>query len=104
MLLSTSTKKTDVAFRPFGLDLFDKLVRACKDVRTQLEREQRALASSSLTGVQAQIPTGTAAAKLVSNVTSLTKPEVVLALARLSKEEEYRYTLVEKSLNDMQAK
>lgn len=24
------TEKTDLAFRPFGLDLFDKLVKACK--------------------------------------------------------------------------
>jgi hypothetical protein len=29
------TEKTDVAFRPFGLDLFDKLVKACKAVRTR---------------------------------------------------------------------
>ena len=27
------TEKTDVAFRPFGLDLFDKLVKACKAIR-----------------------------------------------------------------------
>ena len=37
------TEKTDVAFRPFGLDLFDKLVRACKSVRSRLESEQRSL-------------------------------------------------------------
>lgn len=29
------TEKTDVAFRPFGLDLFDKLVKACKTVRAK---------------------------------------------------------------------
>ena len=50
------TEKTDVAFRPFGLDLFDKLVRACKAVRAQLEREQHALRTNALTTVQAQIP------------------------------------------------
>jgi hypothetical protein len=33
------TEKTDVAFRPFGLDLFDKLVQACKAVRTMLESD-----------------------------------------------------------------
>ena len=37
------TEKTDVAFRPFGLDLFDKLVPACKALRIQLEKEQRSL-------------------------------------------------------------
>jgi len=47
------TEKTDVAFRPFGLDLFDKLVKACKGVRTKLESEQRALGSNALAVVQA---------------------------------------------------
>ena len=42
------TEKTDVAFRPFGLDLFDKLVKACRAVRAKLESEQRALASNAL--------------------------------------------------------
>lgn len=37
------TEKTDVAFRPFGLDLFDKLVKACKSVRVKLEGEQLSL-------------------------------------------------------------
>ena len=97
------TEKTDVAFRPFGLDLFDKLVKACKAVRAKLESEQRALNSNALVGVQAQIPEGTAAAKLLANVSSLTKPETVQALARLSPEEEARLALLEKSLLDLQA-
>ena len=42
------TEKTDVAFRPFGLDLFDKLVKACKAVRARLESEQRALVANAL--------------------------------------------------------
>lgn len=97
------TEKTDVAFRPFGLDLFDKLVQACKTVRAQLESEQRALASSALGAVQDEVPEGTAVAKLLANVTSLTKPEAVQALSRLSKDEESRLSLLEKSLHDLQA-
>jgi hypothetical protein len=97
------TEKTDVAFRPFGLDLFDKLVKACRAVRLKLESEQRALASSSLVSVQAQIPEGTAAARLVANISSLTKPESVQTLGRLSPEEEGRLALLEKSLLDLQA-
>src|SRR5207253_936260 len=31
--------KTDVAFRPFGLDVFDKLSSVCGDVRDRLETE-----------------------------------------------------------------
>ena len=97
------TEKTDVAFRPFGLDLFDKLVKACKAVRSKLEGEQRSLTSSALATVQAQVPEGTAVARLLAGITSLTKPETVLALARLSPEEEARLELLEKSLLDLQA-
>ncbi|MHB1127891.1 MAG: AAA family ATPase [Bacillota bacterium] len=97
------TEKTDVAFRPFGLDLFDKLVQACKSVRAELEVEQRSLASSLLAAVQTQIPEGTTVAKLLTGITSLTKPEKVHTLARLSPEEEARLELLEKSLLDLQA-
>jgi energy-coupling factor transporter ATP-binding protein EcfA2 len=96
-------ERTDVAFLPFGLDLFDKLVRACKGVRTRLEQEQRALNVNATSLILPQIPAGTVAAKLVGNVTSLTKPEVVLAITRLSPEEEVRLALLEKTLLDLQA-
>ena len=98
------TEKTDVAFRPFGLDLFDKLVRACKSVRNQLEQEQPAPSSNALASVKAQVPEGTDAAGLLVNITSLTKPEAVKNLTRLSSEEEARLALSEKSLLDLQAK
>lgn len=97
------TEKTDVAFRPFGLDLFDKLVKACKAVRAKLEAEQRAMASNVLTVVQAQIPEGTTVAKFLVNISSLTKSDAVQALACLSAEEEARLALLEKSLLDLQA-
>ena len=97
------TEKTDVAFRPFGLDLFDKLVKACKSVRAQLEKEQRSLASNALTPVQDQMPEGTAAAKLLANITSLTKPEAVQQLSRLSAREESRLALLKRSILDLRA-
>lgn len=97
------TEKTDVAFRPFGLDLFDKLVKACKAVRSKLEGEQRALVSSALMKVQAQVPEDTAVAKLLAGVTSLTKPEAVQNLAHLTPDENSRLELLEKSLLDLQA-
>lgn len=97
------TEKTDVAFRPFGLDLFDKLVRACKAVRVQLEKEQRGLASNALAIVQGEVPEGTAVATALASITSLTKPETVQALARLSEDEKSRQAFLEKSLLDLQA-
>ena len=96
-------ERTDVAFLPFGLDLFDKLVKACKAVRTRLESEQRALNTNAIASIAPQIFPGTAAAKLANNITSLTKPEAVQAITRLSAEEEARLALLEKSLQDLQA-
>ena len=97
------TEKTDVAFRPFGLDLFDKLVRACKAIRGQLERERRSVASNTLGALQAQIPEGTLVSKILANITSLTKPETVQGLSSFSEKEVSRLTLLEKSLLDLQA-
>ena len=95
-----TTQKTDVAFRPFGLDLFDKLAKACRAVRAQLEREQRALGTSGIATLD--LPEGTAAAKLVSRLSSLTKPEVVTSLATLSDDEQQRLALLDKQLADLQ--
>lgn len=96
------TEKTDVAFRPFGLDLFDKLVQACKAVRSRLEVEQRSLGTSTLAAVIPQVPEGTAVAKLLGNLTVLTKTESVSALATLTDEERTKLALLEKSLLDLQ--
>jgi energy-coupling factor transporter ATP-binding protein EcfA2 len=96
-------ESTDVAFLPFGLDLFDKLVRACRAVRARLESEQRALTTNALASIVPTIPQGTVAAKLAGSVSSLTKPEAVTALTRLSAEETARLEFVEKSLQDLQA-
>jgi energy-coupling factor transporter ATP-binding protein EcfA2 len=96
------TEKTDVAFRPFGLDLFDKLVQASKAVRAKLEHEQSALSFNPLLVLPAQIPDGTAAAKLLASVSSLTRPETVLALATLTLDEDSRLAGLAKSLIDLQ--
>jgi len=97
------TEKTDVAFRPFGLDLFDKLVKACKAVRSNLVREQHLLSTSDLYALQSQVPEGTTVAKLLAGISSLTKPETIQSLAQFSPEESVRFALLEKSLQDLQA-
>lgn len=80
--------KTDVAFRPFGLDIFDRLVSLCSEVRSRLESEKAKL--------NAQVPTlpkfpeGTRPRHLVDNLTSLTNPVAVQNLATLSEEEQAR--------------
>ncbi len=97
------TEKTDVAFRPCGLDLFDKLVQACKAVRLHLEAEQRMITASALGTLPQEVPEATAVARLLKGLTSLTKPETVSKLATLSDDERARLDLLEKSLHDLQA-
>jgi len=60
-------ERTDVAFRPFGLDLFDKLAQGCKAVRAKLDGEQRALAGSNLASIQPHIQEGTNVAKFLAS-------------------------------------
>jgi hypothetical protein len=97
------TEKTDVAFRPFGLDLFDKLVKACRLVRSRLEMEQRAQSTNALPAVLTQIPGDTVVGKFLANLSSLTSPAAVTALSRPSAEEETRLAFLERSLLDLQA-
>ena len=101
--LSISLKKTDVAFRPFGLDLFDKLVRACEDIQTKLEEEQGRLAASAIESVQAQIPKGTTVEGFLAKINSSTEPDDVRDLANLSAEEKHQFEFLKKSLHDLQA-
>ena len=96
------TEKTDVAFRPFGLDLFDKLVQACRAVRARLESEQRTLAARPLAPLLPQFPNGTKVARFLANISSLTPPEAVHELAHLSGEDQDQLALLEKSLLDLQ--
>lgn len=97
------TERTDVAFRPFGLDLFDKLVQACKQLRGRLEKEQRSLKPKGISELQAKVRDETAAGKLLRNITSLTDPEAVRTLCALSDDEKIRLRSLERSLSDLQA-
>lgn len=75
-------EETDVAFRPMGLDLFDKLSDACESVRRVLDREKRDIELSA-----GQLPTvqqSTAVFDLLSHLTSLTNPDDVRRLGALS--------------------
>jgi hypothetical protein len=76
-------EKTDVAFRPLGLDLFDKLADACETVRSSLENERKLLTPPA-NPIVPDVAEGTAVHKLVSHITSLTDQEVVKRLAALS--------------------
>ena len=94
-------QRTDVAFRPMGLDLFDKLSDACEAVKKTLERERSALESQEL-----QFPdvaAGTAVHKLITDLTSLTDPESVKELASLTEAEKARSKEVRERIRALQS-
>src|SRR5579862_6961631 len=80
--------KTDVAFRPFGLDVFDKLSKACGEVRLKLEVERSKLLSTP-SGLPT-LPEGTQGRTLIDGLTSLTNIDNVRRLATLSDQETAR--------------
>lgn len=81
--------KTDVAFRPFGLDVFDKLAAACADVRRRLENEMAVLTAGSFV-LPTGIVDGTKVRRFVDSLTALTKDNDLVQLSALSTAEEER--------------
>jgi hypothetical protein len=93
--------KTDVAFRPFGLDVFDRLSIACAEVRKRLEGEQRTLAGGA--APLPVLPEGTKSASIVGSLTALTKVDDLRALARLSQPEQLRLAELRERQRDILA-
>lgn len=95
-------EKTDVAFRPFGLDLFDKLVKACLVVKKNIEREEETQKASLIQNLE--FDEGTKVEKLVSSISSLSDKSTYKNLAELTDEELKRIPFLEKRIADIQAK
>jgi hypothetical protein len=93
--------KTDVAFRPFGLDIFDKLSAACSELRQRLDKERTTLDAARI--FFPQLPEGTRAKAILDNLTSLTKPETIQTLAILTQDEERRLKELQDRRRDFQA-
>ena len=91
-----------MAFRPFDLDVFDRLASACFEVKKRLELSLNALRTVSLqplVGVRA----GTRVQQLVDSLTALTKEQAVRSLATLSTAEEHQLTHLRNLLRDLQS-
>lgn len=93
--------KTDVAFRPFALDIFDRLSTICGEVRSRLEAEYAKL--NAVTPGLPSFPEGTRAKSLVDSLTALTKVDDVRTLVTLSKAEERRLKDLGEQRRDLQA-
>jgi len=94
-------KETDVAFRPFGLDVFDKLSTACEQVRKVLDKERRELESQKI--ILPDLPEGTAAHKVLASLSSLTKPDDVTKLGTITDKQKHRLIQTRKELQDLKA-
>jgi energy-coupling factor transporter ATP-binding protein EcfA2 len=92
-------EKTDVAFRPFGLDLFDKLSDACEEIKDLLEKERKELANQG--SKLPSVAEGTTVHKLLSSITSLTNPVEVEKLGTLSDDEKASLSDIGKRLHDL---
>lgn len=93
--------KTDVAFRPFGLDVFDSLSAICGEVRGRLEREYAALDSAVPT--LPVFPAGTRPRSIVDSLTFLTKIDAIRDLATLSSQDKRRLKELLEQKRDLQA-
>ena len=94
-------KPTDVAFRPLGLDLFDKLSSACAAVKKLLERDRNAIASHRFS-FPAVAP-GTTVHETVTRLTSLTNPAAVEELASLTSSEKSEIQALRCRLRDLRS-
>ena len=96
-----TTRKTEVAFRPFGLDLLDKLAKACNLIHTKLGSEQQNLQAMTL-----PLPTvhpNTVVASLLDNLSPSTNFETIRSLASLSEDDTARIDLLQLQLADAAA-
>lgn len=94
--------RTDVAFRPFGLDVFDSLASACSSVRALLEGQRNMLLTTPFV-MPPTIPAGTKAHTFVAGLTALTKDTDLVALATLSQDEQKRLKELAIAENDAKA-
>lgn len=91
--------KTDVAFRPFGLDVFDRLASACASVKKRLE-----IAVAAISTITIGLPTievGTDAGALLASLNALTKESAVTAMATLSENENGQLALLRQKQLDL---
>jgi hypothetical protein len=91
-------EKTDVAFRPFGLDLYDKLSTTCEKVKTKLEAELSFLESSIFK--PPTVPAGTKAADFLSRLSARTTKQDFENTIKLKPNEELRLSTIDKMIDE----
>lgn len=85
--------RTEVRFRPFGLDVLDRLASVCTKVKARLDQERTAL--ESRTATWPRIPDDTEVARLLNGLTALTRVDEVKRLASLTSTEDEERVMLE---------
>jgi hypothetical protein len=93
--------KTDVAFRPLGLDLFDKLSEVCGELRKRLQTEAEALKAAR--NNLPEVPAGTVTHTLLQGVSALTDALEVRRLGELTEDEDRRLAELRQTERDLAA-
>lgn len=91
------SQKTDVPFRPFGLDVFDELARCMSRVADLLKSEREELVRHPVQ--TPDLREGTEAASRLADLSQLTDIETLLAWADIGDEGRERLAAVENALN-----
>lgn len=93
-------EKTDVAFRPFGLDVFPKLVSACDRLRALLQSEIISLgADRQFPELLGETPVG----QLLRNLTAEGTETTIATLARLAEDEQTRLQELDRLVMELDA-
>lgn len=91
----------DVAFRPFGLDLLDKLASACTHLKRGFDQERASLLAAVKDFTDLKGPTDVG--KLIESLTAQTTPAVVEKLANLSPQESERLENLKRQVAQIEA-
>ena len=89
-------EKTDVAFRPFGLDLYDKLSSTCEMVKKRLETESSLLSSSVFN--PPSLPSNTKASDFLNRLSARTTKEEFDSTIKLKPKDITRLATIEKMI------
>ena len=93
--------KNDVAYLPYGLEVFDDLARAYDELKTQLNAE---IASISIDdGGFVDLKKDTAVGRILSTLSSTTKIDDLIKLAKFNASEMKRFEELEKKLAEIKA-
>jgi len=88
----------DFSYVPYGLDVFERLAKVCKHLKTAIETEH-AQSAADLTAF-APLHGETAVGKLISGLSARTTQAQIEALATLSKEDLAQHAALDKSLKE----